>query len=159
MHSVMYANTFLKNIFSIIFIKFESNPYCIEYFSMYSTSSLVSTHFSTIVLGTSCQGCAVLSGVYGPVPRTMERSVDILNIHQGVKLLSFLRSQHLRLYTKGFSHLYNNRVLNYRYIKVGTSRGKISYQAIFSGFTIRHGSSRYLIQLNELSTFVFPRLN
>ena len=41
MYSVMYANTFLKNVFSIVFIKFESNLYCTEYFSMYSTSSLV----------------------------------------------------------------------------------------------------------------------
>ena len=43
MYSVMYANIFLKmySVFSIVFVKFESNLYCIEYFSMYSTSSLM----------------------------------------------------------------------------------------------------------------------
>ena len=49
MYSVMYANTFLKNVFSIVFIKFESNLYCIEYFSMYSTSSLINIPFETLI--------------------------------------------------------------------------------------------------------------
>ena len=31
----------MYSVFSIVFIKFESNLYCIEYFSMYSTSSLI----------------------------------------------------------------------------------------------------------------------